>query len=336
MKKILIIHTHGIGDWILFTPALRFLLEEFPEYKIDVITALEPTRKFILEYKKVNILKNYNFRKGNLEYLKFLYEINSLKYDIVILNAGYHYWKLQLISLMLLRNSKVLGLIEKKRINLFLKNPVYYETTWHKSRINFELINYLVPHKKIEIKSNLISYIPNDNFSATISNDIVIHPGCDSANKYRRWPIENFYFIIKKLLEKNFKVNVILGPSESDLVNEFEDFKNNLNFKLHNSVSFLELFTIISKNKLVLANDSAIGHIGGGLNKNVISIFGPADPNDTCPLGNKVQILVPQIKLDCMPCAKVGGKFGCLEQTCLKSIDKNLVLNLVLNTLNNL
>jgi len=326
-KKILIIHTHGIGDWILFSPVLKRIIEKFPDYKLDVITGLVPTSKFINEYKNVNILHAYNFKLGIREYLKFLFNLLFLRYDLVLLTAGFDYWKIQLISLFLYRNPKIYGLLKDGKKNIFIKNVVYYNDKWHKSRINYELYHSLIGKINPEIQNNLTPFIPYKKVTDSEELDVIIHPGCDSANKYRRWPIDNFKYIINQLLSRGSRVGVILGPSEKDLLSLFKEFENDINFKLYINLPFLTLFETIDNYKLVLTNDSAIGHIGGGLNKKVFSIFGPADYKDTGPLGKNIKIFYPQIYLECMPCVKEGGLHGCEQQTCLKSIDKEMILN---------
>jgi ADP-heptose:LPS heptosyltransferase len=334
-KRILIIHTHGIGDWILFSPVLKEIIAMYPNKNIDVITGLLPTEKFISEYKNLKIICKFNFKKGFLEYFKFLIRLISLKYDNVLLTAGYDYWKIQLIAFFLSRNKYVYGLLKEGRKNIFIKNPIYYNNHWHKSRINYELYNGLIGRLNIDPENILKPYIPFDGFQNGTMLDVIIHPGCDSANKYRRWPILNFKYIINELISTGKSVGVILGPSETDLINEFNEFKIFTNFQLYNNLPFHTLFQKISNYRIVLTNDSSIGHIGGGLNKSVVSIFGPADPLDTGPLGDSIKIILPQIALDCMPCVKEGGLYGCQEQTCLKSINKNLILDQIINELAN-
>lgn len=332
-RKILIIHTHGIGDWILFSPVLKNILVRYPNCQIDVVTGLLPTNHFITEYKNINIKHSYNFKKGLFEYFKFLTKLLFLNYETVILTAGFDFWKLQLISLLLLRNKKVFGLIKDDKKNIFIKNPVYYNHNWHKSRINYELFNALSDVSNINPDKTLKPFIPFESNINETELDVVIHPGCDSANKYRRWPIDNFKYIIKELLLSGRKVGVILGPSETDLINKFNEFKTFSKFDLYISLPFKTLFQKISLYRIVLTNDSSIGHIGGGLNKSVISIFGPADPLDTGPLGDNIKIFFPEIDLECMPCVKEGGLFGCEEQFCLKSIDKDLILKYIIKEL---
>jgi ADP-heptose:LPS heptosyltransferase len=332
-NKILIIHTHGIGDWILFSPVLKSIIEKFPEHKLDVITGLVPTKNFINEYKNVNILYSYNFKLGIREYLKFLFNLLFLRYDVVLLTAGFDYWKIQLISLFLFRNSRTYGLLKSGKKNLFIKNVVYFSDKWHKSRINYELYNSLIGESNPETPINLTPYIPFKRVNDSDVLDVIIHPGCDSANKYRRWPIEKFKYVINKLLARGSSVGIILGPSEKDLISLFKEYENDNNFKLYINLPFLNLFEIIDNYKIVLTNDSAIGHIGGGLNKQVFSIFGPADYKDTGPLGDNITILYPKIYLECMPCVKEGGLYGCEQQTCLNSIDKQMVLNMLISKL---
>ena len=47
MEKILIIHPNGMGDFIMFTPALNLLKKNFPNSQIDILITNKNIKLFI-------------------------------------------------------------------------------------------------------------------------------------------------------------------------------------------------------------------------------------------------------------------------------------------------
>lgn len=176
-----------------------------------------------------------------------------------------------------------------------------------------------------------ISYFfPKNNFFNKLKpqKEILIHPGCSRSQKFRRYPLEHWKSVVETLKRKKISFSILLGPQEVELAKFFLSV-----VKEPDSVliikDFDELFKVLASHEIVLHNDSGIGHLARALDckKKIISIFGPANPNRTKPYGKNTVVLYPKIKLDCMPCVVPGGKWGCEEQNCLRSISPQEVIN---------
>jgi heptosyltransferase-2 len=77
---------------------------------------------------------------------------------------------------------------------------------------------------------------------------------------------------------------------------------------------------IMSKAKIVIANDSAPGHLAAAVNTPVVSIFGPTVPEfGFAPFSDKA-IVVDIGELECRPCSKHGDNvcprkhFKCMRE----------------------
>jgi hypothetical protein len=62
-SKILILALSGIGDAIMFSPALSILRNSFPEHTIDLLTMFKGTVDVYAENKDINKIHFWNFLK---------------------------------------------------------------------------------------------------------------------------------------------------------------------------------------------------------------------------------------------------------------------------------
>jgi len=99
MKKILVIKTEHIGDYLLTLPALSALRKRYPKARIDVLigpwnVALAKATPYVdnaivfenplikRAISKKEIIKELTF--GRLKYLRLFKKINTEKYDLIV------------------------------------------------------------------------------------------------------------------------------------------------------------------------------------------------------------------------------------------------------------
>ncbi len=79
--KILIIALSGIGDALMFTPALKLLRENQPNAQIDALVMYKGAQEIYELNQNLNKVIHFNFmREGAVKSLKFLSELRK-KYD---------------------------------------------------------------------------------------------------------------------------------------------------------------------------------------------------------------------------------------------------------------
>jgi len=100
IKKILVIHTWGIGDLILFTPALKILRENFPDAVIDIFISHRPAVSEVLQENSiVDKILSFEWKKNNLlNKLKLVYKLRKEKYDLALITAGTNPLNAELVS----------------------------------------------------------------------------------------------------------------------------------------------------------------------------------------------------------------------------------------------
>ena len=333
MKKVLIVHLHGIGDWMMFSSSLKEL--ERHNYKIDVVTGLDPTHNFLNDC-NFNITYHQNLRKSSSA-IKIFFHLffNKFNYDHIFITAGMTDFKLFLFQFSFIFKKNVYALSNQK-FPIFLIQTIKYNFNFHKTINNQNLVFSFL--KLPGYINNYPYYLPISNKKIENKfekNSIIIHPGNDAKNAYRRYPLDLYINLISKILYNNLasQIYIILGPGELNLadiiVKQLELYISINKVIIIKSPEFTDLINLFSYSKLFITNDSGLAHIAAAFDIKIINIYGPANPSDTSPISRNQIIVQPDINIECMPCVKIGGKYGCKEQTCLRSIDPQILYNLI-------
>lgn len=333
MKKLLIIHLHGIGDWMMFSSSVAKLID--CNYKIDVITGLDPTKVFLDEC-GYNVVYHRNLRKRFSAVLIFGFIfLNVAKYNQIFVTAGMSDLKLFLLQFAFIFKTKVAALATRKWPFVLIDVDLY-EFDLHKTLNNQKLVFKFL--RKNNYKSKLPYFLPGVTKKNIIANErkaIVIHPGNDAKNSYRRYPIDLYCELICKIINNNLsnRIYIVIGPGELGLLGFIDKSLVVLIdagiVEIVKTPSFADLFRLFQKCDLFITNDSGLAHIAAAFNIRIINIFGPANPSDTSPVSVHQEIIYPKIDLDCMPCVKIGGRYGCKEQTCLRAISTDMLIDAI-------
>ena len=96
--KILIIHTFGLGDMIMFTPTLKVLQEKYPSVIIDFLIFQKASAEPIKNCKNLGTIYYSSFNK--IEVFKNLWRLRQNRYDISISTSGTHLLKAKILALL--------------------------------------------------------------------------------------------------------------------------------------------------------------------------------------------------------------------------------------------
>ena len=156
----------------------------------------------------------------------------------------------------------------------------------------------------------------------------VVHPGAKWLP--RRWPLENFIALARKLGNRGIPALFLFGKHEKDWYYKFmnETFAENIFVK--NPAGMKEMIDLMLSGKVFLGNDSGPAHIANFAGLKTIVLWGPGNYKRIRPVGGNVQILMKEI--DCRPCRQYVHETKCErgENLCLQSITVDEVLDAVL------
>lgn len=121
---------------------------------------------------------------------------------------------------------------------------------------------------------------------------VVIAPTSRWAAK--RWPAERFAELTRRLLDRAVqRVVVVGGPGERDQCGPVLDLVGSLG-KVSDrvgSTSITQLMALISRARLVVANDSAVLHMAVGFDRPLVGLFGPTDVGRVGPYRHDADVL---------------------------------------------
>lgn len=299
-RKILIIHTWGIGDLIMFTPALRALREKLPQVQIDILITYQPVVAEVLEKgKTVNrIIKFFWKEESFFAKLKLILKLRKEKYDWAIVTGWTNPQKGGLLSFLF-------G--AKRRVGAYKKNKSFFYTHQvpgidikPRRETNLDLVRQL----GIEIKGMPESFfefgVKDKEFATNFikennaGNKILIgfHPGAEPVHRYLFWPKEYFIELGKKIIENHQDVRLMVfgGPGEKELCQEIKE-RIGGNVILAVDLSLRQVAALIDSCSIFLASDSGLGQIAGATRTNLITIFGPSEARLFAPQGPRVKVL---------------------------------------------
>ncbi len=193
--------------------------------------------------------------------------------------------------------------------------PVHKNFTWLPER----------PAVAAEVKRKWFG--PNSKFAVPDSKLILLQPGARWLNK--RWPVEHFSELVRRLGEKFPAVRfAVIGGKDDHLLGEIIATANPSRcLNLCGSTTLLEMVEWLRLADLLVTNDTGPMHVAAALDKPLIALFGPTEPRRTGPYGQSENVLRLE-QLPCVPCMKSVCHFENMEE-CLRAISPAAVFNRV-------
>lgn len=353
--KILILALSGIGDALMFTPALQLIKKHFPQIQIDALVMHKSVQQIYDRTKLFNQIFYFNFiEEGFFNSFKFLltlrkkynysvnvYPSNRKEYNVINFligankRAAIHYLRKDFANFGWLNNIRILENDKlhnvEENINL-IKKLFNIETN--------EKPDLLLPLNKDD-KTFADKFLIENGIN---ENDLIVgfHPGCSTLKNHinRRWEPEKFIALGKKFIEeKKAKVLIFGGNDEVELKNYIKSSINSSNAILVNTNGILENAAVMSKCKLFITNDSGLMHIASALKLNVVAIIGPTSPFYIHPWNTEYKIV--SLNLECSPCFIYSPRpLKCFRNDikfkCIKELKAEYVYNEALNFLNSI
>ena len=342
--KILVIALSGIGDALMFTPALKLLRKNLPDAEIDALVMYRGAQEIFSSNPNLNKIIHFNFMdEGIFNSLKFLYLLRK-KYDASINVYPSNRKEYNLINFLIgaKQRASVVYLC-KDRANLgFLNNiRVLENDTVHNVQTNLKLCEALIgkkfndePPLEFQIKDSEKLFAKNYLSEKNINeHEFVVgfHPGCATLKNHikRRWEPEKFAELGKQLI-KNHSARILIfgGPEENDLKNKINSLINSEKAVVVNAESLTKSSSIMSRCNIFITNDSSQMHIAAALGLKVVAIIGPTNKNFIYPWKTEYEII--SLNLDCSPCffysprplicKRTDVKFKCVRELSVKMV----------------
>lgn len=350
--KILILALSGIGDALMFTPALRLLRNELPDAQIDALVMFHSAKDMYKNNPDLNNVIYFDFlNQSKLSSMRFVFSLRK-KYDTSINVYPSNRKEYNIIG-YLIGAPKRAG-VNYLRMNTrefgFLNNiSISEDDSFHNAETNIKLVGKLL-NKDLSEKPDLIFPLNNGNerYSSEYltakginDDDIVIgfHPGSATLKNhiYRRWEPYKFISLGKKLIEqKKAKILVFGGPEENELKRSIVSSIDPNNAVSVETDNLPQSAAVLKRCDVFVSNDSSMMHIASAMKRKVVAVIGPTNSYYIHPWNTEYKIV--SLNLDCSPCFVYSPRpLICFRNDvkfkCIKELDVDMVYNAVMSFL---
>ena len=305
IKSALVISVQGIGNTVLMTPIINSLAKA--EYEVDAIVSDTGSQEIL--GLSSNVRKSYLWLEqdgviSNL--LRLRSELGQSRYDVAY--ALYPNGKRENTLICLARASR----------------KIRHTDSQH----NYRLMNFLPASKKLplekrhDVNNNLglieTNGAPRSDTPQLLLSDqarqfadrffgskklsgkfvVALHPG--GGGEAKRWSQEKFRELCSKLIEDEEVSLLVFGSaSEESLVQNITQTLDNRALPVC-GLPIDRVGALLEKSRLLIGNDSALGHIASALDVPVVAIWGYTDFNRVAPFNRKGLLI--RIDYPCNPC----------------------------------
>ncbi|MES2298090.1 MAG: lipopolysaccharide heptosyltransferase II [Pseudomonadota bacterium] len=152
---------------------------------------------------------------------------------------------------------------------------------------------------------------------------VVFAPGAEFGAA-KRWPATHFAQLAASVraAAPNARIALLGSPKDRAACDEIVAIAGAL--RLHNlagATSLDEAIALIARADAVVANDSGLLHIASALNRPVLALYGPTDPDHAPPFSDIAHAL--SLRLACSPCRQRDCPLG--HQDCMQKMGAAMV-----------
>ncbi|TFW18398.1 lipopolysaccharide heptosyltransferase II, partial [Duganella callida] len=152
---------------------------------------------------------------------------------------------------------------------------------------------------------------------------VAMAPGAEFGGA-KRWPARHFAGLAQAVLERDPATQIALlgSPKDQEACAEVAAGLP-AGATVHNlagATSLAEAIALIARAAAVVANDSGLLHIASALNRPVLALYGPTDPDHAPPFSDLAASL--SLRLDCSPCKQRECPLG--HQDCMVKLTPDL------------
>lgn len=348
--RILLFCLPGLGDTLMFTPAIRMLRKKYARASVDAVTMFKSSFEILNKNPFLNKIYYFDFLYGKKsDSFRLLKLLRSKHYDIsIIAFPGYRreYHLLQFFVGADRRIAHTFGEGYFTQFNFLDTDLVKADLSIHNVSNNLNLLKPLgitARSNSKNMKYDIFASEKDEEFGRYYLETIKRNTGAEKmicfhigsmkykGNDLKRWSKENYFQIGKDLIKRyNSAIILISGKYEND---ESYSLKERLGKKaIVADFSISELICIMKNSDLFLGNDGGPAHLAAGLDISTVVLFGITDPGHCRPLGANVTVIESP---DCRHCYKVNDNyFKCKKkegQRCIDYINVSAVLEKIKN-----
>lgn len=330
-QRTLVISPNWIGDAVMAQPLLRRLKARHLERPIDVLAppAVSPVWRAVAE---VDTVLETPFRHGALQlkerwkYARLLrargyadaYVLpNTIKYALIPALAGIEHR-------VGYKGESRYGLINRMHHDDSPKRPMVPFYAALADSPGSPLVTN-IPRPALVVASEEAHAV-----CARVGIDpgkplVVFAPGAEFGAA-KRWPARHFAALAQAIhdLHPDAQIGLLGSPKDKEACDEIIAITGARGMvNLAGVTRLSEAIALISLAGAVVANDSGLLHIASALNRPVIALYGPTDPDHAPPFSDMARSM--SLRLACSPCRQRTCPLG--HHDCMEKLDAGVVWN---------
>lgn len=352
-NKILFVKMSEMGAIILSYHVIKKIKENYPEAELFFFSMDE--NREVLDLINLVSSQNYLLVRGHsfiglvCDTIKNLFILRKIKIDIVYdLDVFTRYSR----SVSYLCGAQIRrGFVDETKragyLGDLLTDSVNYDAKLHTSINYLKLVgnerNIMIRTLGELVKNYRLPKIVSSKESLAIITEKLKRRGflCDAGKNIillnhnasekipiRKWPLDNFILLAKKILDANHDNIIIMIGTDSDKL-EAEKIKRKINnsrvIDFTGETTVRELIDLFNLSRLLITNDSGPAHFASLTDIKILDIFGPETPEAFSPISQNLTNFYANYF--CSPCISIYNqkRTNCKRAACLEKIEAELV-----------
>ena len=327
--RTLIISPNWIGDAIMAQPLLQLLRRAHPGRPIDVLAppSVAPVWRAMAE---VDGVLETPFRHGPLQlgerwkygrllkqkgYVDAYVLPNTLKYALIPVFAG-------IATRVGYKGEMRFGLINRMHRDEVPPRPMvpFYAALAGAPEAPLRAD---VPRPALRVEQAVIDAVGARVGIERARPVVAFAPGAEFGAA-KRWPARHFAALAQAIRERDPGAQIALlgSPKDKQACDEIIAITGTAGmFNLAGVTKLDEAIALIAGAAAVVANDSGLLHIASALNRPVIGLYGPTDPDHAPPFSDMARAM--SLRLPCAPCRQRECPLG--HHDCMEKMDAGQV-----------
>ena len=280
-KKFLVIALAGIGDALIATPLIRELRVNFPDAEIDALVFWPASRDLLAGNPHLRRVHQCNsFEVGAPAFLKFMFGLRKERYDVSINTHPQSKVEYRVVARIIGATQRLSHTYDNSTFldELLITHAQPQDYAIHSADNNLKLLSLLGSEAKPVERAYELFLTPEEIGTAqTIADQnklgtrrvVGIHVGSGKTKNLRlkRWPVENYIALIKRLTAARPDLTVLLfgGPEEKEENARIAAEAAHPNLVIPKTRSIREAAALMKHCEAFLSVDNAMMHFAAAM-----------------------------------------------------------------------
>jgi heptosyltransferase-2 len=354
VRRIIVFCLPGIGDTVMFTPALALLRRMFPPAHITALTMFRGTEHILATNPDLNEVRHFDFFNAPAwESLRYLWRLRREGYDLSIMSFPSNRLEYNIANRFVSRRWCAAHRYHRQswRNLWFLNNIVVRETgRHHNAEENLRLLAAIAARLGLHLELPpwdaerverirrcplQLTLLPEDKAAAEtffaqnhLGSDkllIGMHTWSSTYKNMARkcWDKDNFVALIRRLGDAHPEARFLLvtGPADEEINQDILQ-RAGSRVLLVREANLRRAVAILSHCRIFLSNDSGVMHLAAAAGVPVVALFGPTDWWRLHPWTERQTVVSRE--LPCSPCFYYSSRaLRCVENidfACIREI----------------